>query len=112
MRFSCLTSSSAQLCLFAVAGSLLAPVAAFGGDPPEGLVSLFDGKTLDGWEGDRKLWSVHDGAVTGQTSKETQLRSNQFILWKDQLEDFELQLKFRMDGGNSGIYYRARKRPL
>ena len=27
--------------------------------------SLFDGKTLKGWEGDEKLWSVQDGAITG-----------------------------------------------
>lgn len=27
------------------------------------------------------------------------------------MEDFELRLKFKLQGGNSGIYYRARKRP-
>ena len=79
--------------------------------PPEGFVALFDGKTLDGWDGDRRIWSVRDGAITGQTTAETRLRENNFLIWKNQVEDFELRLKFRLEGGNSGIYYRARKRP-
>jgi len=80
-------------------------------DPPEGFVALFDGKSLDGWEGDRQIWSVREGAITGRTTPETRLRHNNFLLWKDEVEDFELHLKFRLDGGNSGIYYRARQRP-
>ena len=30
--------------------------------------SLFNGKTLDGWSGNEKFWSVKDGAITGQTT--------------------------------------------
>ena len=76
----------------------------------EGFVSLFDGQTLSGWDGDRTIWSVRDGAITGQTTAETGLKENNFLIWKDQVENFELRLKFRIDGGNSGIYYRANKR--
>ncbi|MGA2617240.1 MAG: family 16 glycoside hydrolase [Thermoguttaceae bacterium] len=76
----------------------------------EGFVSLFDGKTLDGWEGDRTIWSVRDGAIAGQTTADTKLKENNFLIWKDQVENFELRVKFRMEGGNSGIYYHARKR--
>jgi len=75
-----------------------------------GFVSLFDGKTLRGWQGDRAIWSVQEGAITGQTTAETKLRENSFLVWKDQVEDFELRLKFRLENGNSGIYYRAQKR--
>jgi type 1 glutamine amidotransferase len=78
--------------------------------PPEGFVALFDGKTLDGWDGDRSLWSVRDGAITGQTTAETKLNRNEFLIWNEEVENFELRLKFRLEGGNSGIYYRARKR--
>jgi uncharacterized protein len=77
----------------------------------EGFVSLFNGRDLDGWDGDSTLWSVQDGAITGQTSKENRLKQNEFLIWKDEVEDFELRLKFKLEGGNSGIYYRARKRP-
>jgi type 1 glutamine amidotransferase len=75
-----------------------------------GFVSLFDGKTLDGWEGDLNIWSVLDGTITGQTTAETKLKENNFLIWKDQVEDFELRLKFRIEDGNSGIYYHAQKR--
>lgn len=78
--------------------------------PPEGFVALFDGKTLNGWEGDRSIWSVRDGAITGQTTAETKLAKNDFLIWKDEVENFELRLRFRLEGGNSGIYYRARPR--
>ncbi|MHB1038440.1 MAG: family 16 glycoside hydrolase [Pirellulales bacterium] len=76
-----------------------------------GFVSLFDGKTLAGWSGDRTIWSVEDGAITGRSKADTKLSENNFLIWKDQVENFELRLKFRMEGGNSGIYYRAQKRP-
>ena len=29
-------------------------------------LSLFDGRTLAGWEGNRTLWHVEDGAITGE----------------------------------------------
>lgn len=76
----------------------------------EGFVSLFDGKTLDGWQGDQSIWSVRDGAITGQTTAETALKENNFLIWKDQVENFELRVKFRLEGGNSGIYFHAQKR--
>jgi len=78
--------------------------------PPEGFLSLFDGKTLDGWSGDRNIWSVADGAITGRTTAESKLRENNFLIWKDAVEDFELRLKFRLQNGNSGIYYRCLQR--
>jgi hypothetical protein len=74
-------------------------------------VSLFDGNTLAGWAGDRDIWSVQDGAITGQTTQETKLKENNFLIWKDQVENFELRLKFRLRNGNSGIYYHGQKRP-
>ncbi len=32
-------------------------------------VSLFDGKTLTGWDGDPKVWRVEDGAIVGRCIK-------------------------------------------
>ncbi len=77
---------------------------------PQGFTAIFDGKSLDGWSGDGTIWSVSQGAITGRTTAETRLRENNFLVWKEQVEDFELRLKFRLEGGNSGIYYRALKR--
>lgn len=76
----------------------------------EGFLSLFDGQSLDGWQGDRTIWSVQDGAITGQTTAETGLKENNFLIWKDQVENFELRLKFRLENGNSGIYFRVKQR--
>lgn len=73
-----------------------------------GFVSLFDGKTLDGWEGKQEFWSVQDGAITGQTTKENPTKGNTFLLWKGELKDFTLKAKFRIVGGNSGIQFRSK----
>jgi hypothetical protein len=70
-------------------------------------VSIFNGKDLTGWQGDPKLWSVKDGAVTGSTVGNP-LKYNKFLLWTGKLENFELKCKFRMEGGNSGIQYRSK----
>ncbi len=70
--------------------------------------SIFDGETLEGWEG-KDFWTVEDGAITGRTTKEKPTQGNTFLIWKDgELEDFELNLKFRIVGGNSGIQIRSK----
>ena len=32
----------------------------------DGFVKIFDGKTLDGWEGDSTYWGVKDGNIVGE----------------------------------------------
>lgn len=72
--------------------------------------SIFDGKTLKGWEGKKEFWKVEDGAITGQTTKENPTKGNTFIIWRDgELADFELKCKFKIVGGNSGIQYRSKE---
>src|SRR2546422_414792 len=85
------------------------------GAAEEGFKSIFNGKDLTGWDGNPKLWSVKDGAITGQTTKENPARGNTFLIWKDgKVEDFELRLSYRIvpnnDKGfaNSGIQYRSK----
>jgi hypothetical protein len=73
--------------------------------------ALFDGKSLDGWSGDEKLWSVVDGAIVGTTTAETKLKANQFLVWDGgEVDDFVLKTKFRVSGtprANSGIQFRS-----
>ena len=70
--------------------------------------NIFDGKTLDGWDGNPKFWSVKDGAITGQTTKENPTQGNTFLIWrKGKVGDFELTLDYKIIGGNSGIQYRS-----
>ena len=72
--------------------------------------SLFDSKTLDGWDGDPKLWSVKDGVIHGETTAENPAKGNTFLIWKGgALKDFELKLQFRCNvDNNSGIQYRSK----
>ena len=75
----------------------------------DGFVSLFNGKDLEGWKGDAKFWSVRDGAITGQSTKENPLRHNTFLVWQGgDVGDFELRVTCRISGNNSGIQYRSK----
>lgn len=75
---------------------------------PSGFEPIFDGKTLAGWEGKPEFWSVQDGAITGQTTEETPTKGNTFLIWRGGiLKDFELRIRFRIAGHNSGIQYRS-----
>ena len=75
----------------------------------KGFKSIFDGKTLKGWNGDPKFWSVKDGAITGKTTKENPTKGNTFIIWEGKTGNFDLRLDYKIIGGNSGIQYRSFK---
>jgi hypothetical protein len=79
------------------------------GDDAEGFEAIFDGESLDGWEGDPTYWRVEDGALVGEITPETVLEQNSFIIWRGGVtRDFELKLQFRIsEGGNSGVNYRS-----
>jgi hypothetical protein len=88
---------------------------AFANAPPadkpdaDGFVSLFNGNDLAGWKGDTKFWSVRDGAITGESTKDNPLRHNTFLVWQGgDVRDFELRVTCRIKGNNSGIQYRSR----
>ena len=71
----------------------------------DGLVEIFDGKTLDGWHAVPKDsaadWTVDDGMIVGQGSVDRQ----SFLVFNDEkLTDFELRLNYRLPGkGNTGV---------
>lgn len=72
-------------------------------------VSIFDGESLDGWEGAPGHWRVEDGQIIGYTTEDQPLEANTFLIWRDgQPSDFELKLDFKIMGeGNSGVQYRS-----
>ncbi len=84
-------------------------------EPPaadsEGFRSLFDGKTLAGWDGDPNIWRVDDGCITGQTTKEHPAPYNTFLIWRGgKPGDFQLKIEFRMPNpgfANSGVQIRS-----
>ncbi len=74
----------------------------------EGFQPLFDGKSLDGWVGDSRLWSVVDGTVVGSTENHT-IKPNTFLSTKKSYANFVLRLKFKLRNHNSGVQYRSRQ---
>ena len=83
-------------------------VPALAADCDEGFQTIFDGKSLQGWDGNPEFWRVKEGAITGQTTEEKPTSGNTFIIWREgELEDFELKLEYRIEGGNSGVQYRS-----
>ncbi len=79
------------------------------GEDEVGFEPIFDGKTLDGWDGDQKYWRAEDGCLVGEVTPETILTQNTFIIWRGgKTRDFELKLDFRITAsGNSGVNYRS-----
>jgi len=85
-------------------------VATAGEADKEGFVAIFNGKDLTGWDGNPDFWSVKDGVIHGETTKEKPTRGNTFCVWRGgTLKDFELRISFRIQNGNSGIQYRSKE---
>ena len=100
---------------FARLAAVIAPVflstAVIAAEVEPGFKSLFNGKDLTEWDGNPKLWSVQDGAITGKTGSDadTKINHNTFLVWKGgDVADFELRLSYKIVGGNSGIQYRSK----
>ena len=78
-----------------------------------GFQTIFDGKTLSGWDGNPAYWRVENGTLVGEITPETVIKSNTFIIWRGgRPRDFDLKLDYRITpGGNSGINYRSAQVP-
>jgi hypothetical protein len=93
-------------------GGRFAQAAPRSADDNLGFVSIFDGKTLTGWDGDPKFWRAENGAIVGESTPENRVTRNTFLIWRGgTLKDFELKAEFRMSGANSGIQFRSREIP-
>ena len=73
---------------------------------------LFDGKSLEHWEGSKDFFRVEDGAIVGgSTQRDTP--QNEFLVFEDDFADFELSLEFKLVGEktNSGVQIRSERIP-
>ena len=86
------------LCLVG-AGSLAAADA-------DGWMALFNGRNLDGWDGDPALWSVENGAIVGSTDGHP-IKQNTFLIHKQPFADFILKAEVKLRNHNSGIQFRS-----
>jgi hypothetical protein len=70
----------------------------------DGWVSIFDGKTLDGWKSNEKYegFEVKDGAIVGSGKR------NHLYYIKEELKNFEVKMDVNISkGGNSGVYVKS-----
>ncbi|MBA3315457.1 MAG: DUF1080 domain-containing protein [Planctomycetaceae bacterium] len=78
---------------FSVAQDKEAPVV----PPREGkteTIELFDGKSLDGWEGYSDLWSVQDGVIVAKNTEP--LKYSTYLHTKDEYTDFRLSFAAKL----------------
>jgi putative heme-binding domain-containing protein len=92
--------------LAALACAPLAPEPAHESPPRE----VFDGRSLAGWDGDPRFWSVEGGAIVGRSTPENPCTETTYLIWRGgEVVDFELTFEFRIEGGNSGVQFRSRE---
>jgi hypothetical protein len=80
--------------------------------PPSETITLFDGKTLDGWEGDiAKYWSVVDGTIVGKNTSEVKVST--YLFTKQKFTDFRLKAKVKLVTSkmHSGIAFWGKQAP-
>jgi 3-keto-disaccharide hydrolase len=74
----------------------------------EGWMSLFDGQTLNGWDGDTRYWGVKDGSIYVEPTCEKPTGTIYLVWQGGELSDF--MLKFESKGTanvNGGVQYRS-----
>jgi hypothetical protein len=96
------------LALGSVRAQVLRPSAA------EDFTPIFDGSSLQGWNGDPAWFRVEDGAIVAG-SLERDIPHNLFLTTEREYADFELRLEVRLLGdpesANAGIQIRSRRIP-
>lgn len=71
---------------------------------------LFDGSGLTGWQGDKSLWLVENGAIVGRSPG---IDYNDFLATDRSFGDFILRFQIRLldNSGNSGVQFRSERIP-
>ncbi len=73
----------------------------------DGWISMFDGRTLDGWSGDSN-WRVEDGAIVVEPTCEKPTGTIYLVWQGGEAADFEMKLEMKGTGSvNSGVQYRG-----
>src|SRR5215471_5771870 len=85
----------------------LCGVAAYAED---GFKPLFNGKNLDGWDGDPRLWKAQDGMIVGSTEGNP-LEYNSFLITRQSYGNFILRAQAKLRNHNSGIQFRSEEVP-
>jgi hypothetical protein len=74
-----------------------------------GYVQIFDGASLDNWDGDPAIWHVENGAIVGEAGKERPVVNSYISFRGFEAKDFDLKLEIKVEeSGGSGIQYRSK----
>lgn len=80
--------------------------------PERKKIDLFNGKNLDGWEGNTRIWRVEKGVIVGG-SKKDKLPQNEFLATKASYKNFDLKVKFKIKGYegfiNAGVQFHSNR---
>ena len=78
----------------------------------EGFFSLFDGKTLKGWEGKKEFFRVQDGAIVAGFL-DARIPNNEFLASEKEYANFELRFEAKLvgQGNNAGVQFRSQRIP-
>ncbi|MEM9479738.1 MAG: beta-propeller fold lactonase family protein [Verrucomicrobiota bacterium] len=77
----------------------------------EGFVSLFDGETMNGWEGEEAWFRVGDGSIIAGNLNE-KIPNNFFLASEKEFGDFELRFQAKYVGtSNAGVQFRSQRIP-
>ena len=69
-------------------------------------ISMFNGKTLEGWHTvPGGTWSVENGAIVGRSEKTDERHG--LLVTDKRFKNFEVQVRYKAIKGNSGLYFRA-----
>jgi hypothetical protein len=74
----------------------------------QGFVSLFDGATLAGWDGDTRFWRVDNGVIVGESTPANPSGTAYLTYRGITAHDFDLRLEIKVEkGGGTGVQYRS-----
>jgi Domain of Unknown Function (DUF1080) len=78
-------------------------------DDHRGWLSMFDGKSLNGWDGDRNFWRAENGAIVVESTCEKPTGTIYLVWQGGEPADFEMKLEMKGEGAavNSGVQYRG-----
>lgn len=112
MIASRIRSFGLSVCMTTALLTPLTMVAAEEKKSDETTTALFDGKTLEGWDGDTSVFRVEQESIIGGQLKD-KIPHNFFLSSKEEYSDFELTLEFRLigEGTNAGVQIRSKRIP-
>jgi 3-keto-disaccharide hydrolase len=96
-------SAPRALALFGLVGCLVSSTAAVPAEA-EKLASVFDGRSLKGWEGNPAYWSVKDGMIVGRLAS---AKWSTYLVTKKRYRNFRFLCSMRevVRNAHSGISY-------